>query len=83
MAVWPLNVQFPFCSFCAEHSLPVAYFLRLAPSCVPLTEHYKVKDVKPERLFVPCRFHQTPIQGERQCPLGSQGSAGGISAGIS
>lgn len=75
------NVQFPFCSFCTGHSLPVAYFLPLVLSSVPLTELYKATAYETHPAFSPSRFHQTLHQGEEQWPPGSQAAWGAMVMG--
>lgn len=52
------NTQFPFCSFCTDRSLPVAYFLRSSPTSVPSTKRYKAAACEPYKAF--CPFFLSP-----------------------
>lgn len=71
------NVQFPFCSLCTEHSLPVAYFLQSAPSSVPLTEHHKATACENCKAFCPFSLSVNPASSWKTMASRFPGQCGG------
>lgn len=66
-----------FCSFCAERSLPAAYFLRPAPSSVPLTAHHKAAACETRKAFCPISLSPSPASRWRTIASGFPGQCGG------